>query len=260
MKIDTIIIHCMAGNLTVERCGELFANPQRGASSTYGVGSDGRIAQYVKEIYRPWTTGGDKTCNGWTGSQYDHRSITIEVANDTLAPNWGITPEALQATTALVTDICRRHNIKPIWKGDPKLVGDASKQSFALHKWFATKACPGPTIISLMPYIAMTAAEALNQSGYILNGFDYSPVFNPTYYANRYPDLKGAFGNDSNLLWLHFQQFGMNEFRRASEEFDPVYYKDHNPDVAQAYKDDNPLYYFHYVAFGKAEGRKGAAQ
>ena len=109
-----------------------------------------------------------------------------------------------------------------------------------------------------MPYIAMTAAEALNQNGYYLNGFDYSPVFNPTYYANRYPDLKGAFGNDANLLWLHFQQFGMNEFRRASEEFDPVYYKDHNPDVAQAYKDDNPLYYFHYVAFGKAEGRKGA--
>lgn len=257
MKIDTIIIHCMAGNLTVERCGELFANPKRGASSTYGVGSDGKIAQYVKECYRPWTTGGDKVCNGWTGSDYDHRSITIEVANNTLAPNWGITPEALQGTVAIVTDICRRHNIKPIWKGDPKLVGNANAQSFALHKWFATKACPGPTIISLMPYIAMTAEKNLNNNGYYINGFDYSPVFNPEYYANRYADLRAAFGHDANLLWLHFQQFGMNELRRGSEEFDPIHYRDHNPDVAQAYKGDNPMYYFHYVAFGKEEGRKG---
>lgn len=27
--IDTISIHCMAGNLSVERCGELFQNKER---------------------------------------------------------------------------------------------------------------------------------------------------------------------------------------------------------------------------------------
>ena len=95
-------------------------------------------------------------------------------------------------------------------------------------------------------------------NGYWLNGYDYSPVFVPEYYANRYPDLKAAFGLNKDALWLHFQQFGMSEFRRASEEFDPVYYKDHNPDVQLAYKEDNPMYYFHYITFGKAEGRKGA--
>ena len=44
--IDTISIHCMAGNLSVERCGELFQNKERQASSNYGIGSDGRIGLY----------------------------------------------------------------------------------------------------------------------------------------------------------------------------------------------------------------------
>ena len=34
--IDTISIHCMAGNLSVERCGELFQNKERQASSIAG--------------------------------------------------------------------------------------------------------------------------------------------------------------------------------------------------------------------------------
>ena len=94
-------------------------------------------------------------------------------------------------------------------------------------------------------------------NGYWLNGYDYSPVFDPEYYANRYPDLKAAFGLNKDALWLHFQQFGMNEFRQGSAEFAPVFYRNTNPDVEQAFKDDRPMYYFHYVAFGKEEGRKG---
>lgn len=97
-----------------------------------------------------------------------------------------------------------------------------------------------------------------SDKGYYINGYDYSPVFNPEYYSNRYPDLKAAFGDNKDLLWNHFCQFGMYELRQGSAEFDPVYYKDHNPDVVQAFGDDYPMYYLHYVAFGKAEGRKGA--
>ena len=48
-KIDTISIHCMAGNISVEACGKIFADPGRKASSNYGIGSDGRIALYVEE-------------------------------------------------------------------------------------------------------------------------------------------------------------------------------------------------------------------
>ena len=41
--VDTITIHCMAGDLTVEQCGRMFANPDTEASSNYGIDSKGRI-------------------------------------------------------------------------------------------------------------------------------------------------------------------------------------------------------------------------
>ena len=91
--------------------------------------------------------------------------------------------------------------------------------------------------------------------GYIINGYDYAPVFDPVYYADKYADLKSAFGYDANALWNHFQQFGMNEMRQASAQFNPVIYKNRYADLREAYGDNNPLYYWHYVAFGKAEGR-----
>ena len=55
-KIDTITIHCMAGNCSVETCGNLFASSSRQASSNYGIGTDGRIALYVDEANRSWCT------------------------------------------------------------------------------------------------------------------------------------------------------------------------------------------------------------
>ena len=247
----------MAGTYDAKRCGQLFADPKRGASSHYGISSDGTIYQYVPEKYRAWTTGGDKTCNGWTGSDYDHRSITMEVSNTTLAPDWQVSPLAMQSIINLCADICKRNGIKELkWSNNPKLVGHADMQNLALHRWFASKACPGNFLVMCMGGIALSVNQMLSTEGYYLNGYDYSPVFNPEYYANRYPDLMSAFGLNKDALWLHFQQFGMNEFRQASAEFDPVFYKANNPDVVQAFGDDNPMYYFHYVAFGKSEGRQ----
>ena len=55
-KITHIVIHHMAGCLTIQQCGNVFANKNRQASSNYGVDSDG-IGLYVDEKDRAWTTG-----------------------------------------------------------------------------------------------------------------------------------------------------------------------------------------------------------
>ena len=247
--IDTITIHHMAGNLSIETCGNLFKKKQ--GSSNYGVGTDGRIGCYVPESNAAWTS---------SNKANDERAITIEVANNTLAPYWTVSDKALNSTIQLVADICRRNGIqKLVWSADKKTrVNHTNGANMTMHCDFASTACPGPYLKSLMGNIALAVNNLLQQSGYILNGYDYSPVFDPEYYANRYPDLKEAFGNDSLGLWNHFVAFGMSEFRRASAEFDPQYYYDHNPDVVSAYGGDRPMYYAHYVIFGKAEGRKGA--
>ena len=133
--IDTISIHCMAGNASVETCGALFADPSRKASSNYGIGSDGRIALYVEEANRSWCT---------SNAANDHRAITIEVANNGGAPDWPVSDKAYAALLDLLTDICRRNNIKELlWKGDKSLIGQVDKQNMTVHRWFAAKACPG---------------------------------------------------------------------------------------------------------------------
>lgn len=133
--IDTVSIHCMAGNASVETCGALFADPARKASSNYGIGSDGRIALYVDEANRSWCT---------SNAANDHRAITIEVANNGGAPDWPVSDKAYSALLDLLTDICRRNNIKELlWKGNKSLIGQVGKQNMTVHRWFAAKACPG---------------------------------------------------------------------------------------------------------------------
>lgn len=249
-KIDTITIHHMAGNLSVETCGRVFHNKK--GNSNYGIGSDGRIALYVEEKNGAWTS---------SNKTNDMRAITIEVANNSGAPNWTISPQALNSLLLLCADICRRNDIKAlVWSPNKSdRINHRNGCNMTMHKDFAATACPGPFIESIEGLIAIAVNQMLTQSGYVLNGYDYAPVFDPEYYANRYADLKAAFGSDSKALWDHFCSFGMMEFRQASDEFDPVYYKAMYPDLVAAYGNDNPMYYFHYVAAGKAEGRRGHA-
>ena len=92
---------------------------------------------------------------------------------------------------------------------------------------------------------------------YIYQGLDYSPVFDPTYYANRYSDLKAAYGTNATALWNHFVTFGMNEARQAKDTFDPIIYRYRYPDLDKAFGNNWPEYYKHYIMFGIKEGRSG---
>ena len=146
-KIDTITIHHMAGNLSAERCGEIFADPNRQASSNYGIGSDGRVALYVEEENRSWCTG---------SRENDHRAITIEVANDGGEPDWHVSDKALASLIDLCEDICRRNSIKKL-----NFTGDKTG-NMTMHKWFQATGCPGPYLSGKFPYIAEEVNKRLN--------------------------------------------------------------------------------------------------
>lgn len=138
--ISRITIHHMAGNLSIETCASVFSGKSRQASSNYGVGSDGRIGLYVEEKNRAWTS---------SSAENDSRAVTMEVANNSGAPNWSVSDKALAATIDLCEDICRRNNIgKLIYTG--KLEGS----NLTKHQWFASTACPGPYLGGKFAYIA----------------------------------------------------------------------------------------------------------
>lgn len=137
--ITKITIHHMAGNLSIEKCGNIFVNPTRKASSNYGIGSDGRIGLYVEEKDRAWTSG---------NRENDNQAVTIEVANDVVGGLWHVSDKAMESLILLCVDICKRNGIeKLIYTGD-------KTGNLTMHKWFQATTCPGPYLESKFPYIA----------------------------------------------------------------------------------------------------------
>lgn len=145
--IDTVSIHCMAGDLSVESCGALFARPSTRASSNYGIGSDGRVALYVDEANRSWCS---------SSAENDDRAVTIEVANCGGADEgWPVSDAAYASLIELLADICQRNGIaKLLWQGDKSLIGQVDKQNMTVHRWFASKSCPGDWLYSRHGQIA----------------------------------------------------------------------------------------------------------
>lgn len=103
--------------------------------------------------------------------------------------------------------------------------------------------------------IPSNSSSSTASNKYVLNGIDYSFVFNPTYYANKYSDLKKAFGTNSTQLFKHFTTYGMKEGRQAISTFNVVAYKNRYADLQKAFGNDLPAYYKHYCQFGFTEKR-----
>jgi len=148
-KIRKITIHHMAGNLTVETCGNVFAPASRQASSNYGIGTDGRVGMYVEEKNRAWTS---------SSAANDNQAVTIEVANDEIGGNWHVSDVALAKLIDLCVDICQRNGIEKL-----NFTGDKNG-NLTMHKYFAATSCPGPYLESKFPYIAAEVNKRLGKS------------------------------------------------------------------------------------------------
>jgi hypothetical protein len=152
-KIDTITIHCVVGQCSVETLGDIFASASREASSNYGIGSDGRIGMYVEEKDRSWCS---------SNAANDHRAITIECASDKTHP-YAINDKVYKSLIELLVDICKRNGIPELkWKADKSLIGQPDKQNMTVHRWFANKSCPGDYIYNRLGQIASEVNAKLN--------------------------------------------------------------------------------------------------
>lgn len=128
--------HYMGGNCSVEVCGEIFAPASRQASSNYGIGSDGRIACYVDEDDRAWTSS-----SGWN----DRKAVTVEVANYDDCGH--VTDEAWNSLVELGADVCRRYGFRLDYTGD-------RWGSLTEHRMFSSTDCPGEYLHSQMERLA----------------------------------------------------------------------------------------------------------
>lgn len=158
-KLDTITIHCTAGNGTAESILNLpwFVNydSKAGASCNYAIGYDGSIGLCVEEKNRSWCT---------SNRENDHRAITIEVSSSEKHP-YVVSDAAYKSLINLLVDICKRNNIPELrWKADKSLIGRPDKQNMTVHRWFANKACPGDYLYNRHGQIAEEVNARLNGS------------------------------------------------------------------------------------------------
>ena len=129
--IQAIVVHHMAGIMSVEQFGNLVANPSRQMSANYAIGSDGRIGLFCEEKDRSWCS---------SNAQVDNRAITIEVSNDVYGEPWSISSTVYNSLIKLCVDICKRNGIKKLeYKGD--LSGTLLR-----HCDIVATACPGTWI------------------------------------------------------------------------------------------------------------------
>ena len=186
-KIDTVSIHCVVGQCSVETLGSIFASTSKEASSNYGIGYDGRIGMYVEEKDRSWCT---------SSSSNDNRAITIEVASDTYHP-YRVKDVAYKSLIKLLVDICKRNGIKKlVWSTNKsERMNHRNGCNMTVHRDYANKSCPGDYLYNLHGQIAKEVNAQL--------GSGSSSTTKKTLYRVRktWKDVKsqkGAFNDLSN--------------------------------------------------------------
>ncbi len=137
-NIKSVTIHHMADVLTIEECGRLFQNPNRKASSHYGIDSSGRVGLYVNEKDTAYTNSNFKS---------NTESVTIEVSNSKVGGDYPVSDKALEKLIILVADVAKRNNLGKLVKGE----------NLTWHNMFTATACPGKYLLSKLDYIILEA-------------------------------------------------------------------------------------------------------
>lgn len=200
-KIDTVSIHCVVGQCSVETLGSILASTSKEASSNYGIGYDGRVGLYVEEEDRSWCT---------SSASNDNRAITIEFASDTYHP-YRVKDVAYKSLIKLLVDICKRNGIKKlVWSTNKsERMNHLNGCNMTVHRDYSNKSCPGDYLYNLHGQIAKEVNAQL--------GLGTSSTTKKTLYRVRksWKDVKsqkGAFNDLSNAKKCADQNNGYSVF------------------------------------------------
>ena len=145
-KISRYTLHHAAACTTVEG---IFASLKTAKiSATYGVAED-KIAQYVDEDNRPWTS---------SDALNDNQAITLEISNSAEvkaatyaemlkkgdALGWPVSDTTIETVIKLLADCMKRNNSAPLVAGE----------TLTWHSMFTATVCPGPYLLGKFQYIA----------------------------------------------------------------------------------------------------------
>lgn len=158
-KIDRITPHCVEGQLDIVTLCSLFSGREQ-RSCNYAIGKEGRVGLVVDEDKRSWCS---------SSNANDRRAVTIECASDKKTP-YAFNQNVYDKLVELCVDICRRNGKnKLIWFGDKQTsISYEPKDNemvLTVHRWFASKACPGDWLMARMGNLAEEVTFVLSDLG-----------------------------------------------------------------------------------------------
>lgn len=114
--------------------------------------------------------------------------------------------------------------------------------------------------ITMTAYASPQADQLQNQPQFTTNATSeelsiIKTLFSAEEYAELYPDVVKAHGNEEAALWDHFAAHGLSEGRALSKSFHVFAYRAAYEDLQEAFGNNIIAYYIHYATHGMQENR-----
>lgn len=147
--VDTFLIHHQASTNSAAT-ESAMVNATKDVSANYIITNEGELVLIVDEDRRAHTSG--SRYDGGRGAQWDRRSITVEIENETGAPDWKISAKAIKTAARLLVDLRKRRKVTKVFGHR-----DLWERFRASYPTF----CPGPDTVAKI----VNAADALTKGG-----------------------------------------------------------------------------------------------
>lgn len=135
-KVKRLVVH-HTGSLGNKGNLDYLADSEARVSANYLLTTDKELIGMVSEDHRPWTTG---------SRAIDEESVTIEVVNTGVGPDWKVSEGQIEVLVDLAVDLAIRHN----W-------GGVSRENVTGHREHKATLCPGPFLFGKLDVISTKA-------------------------------------------------------------------------------------------------------
>lgn len=236
---------------TDEANGKYFGTllPKNKKASAHFFIDDDSVTISVPETYAAYAVGGSRYSNyKKTGGASLYKiatnanTINMELCDTIKNGKHDVSERTLENAIELTRSLMKKYNI-PISR-------------VIRHFDVTGKSCPAYYVDNAAwEQVKNQISGQPSSASIVYGGLDYSPVFDSKYYADKYGDLKAAYGYNATALFTHFIVHGMKEGRQAISTFNVQAYRSRYPDLQKAFGDNLPAYYLHYMQLGKSEKR-----
>lgn len=253
-NIKYIVIHYTGNDGDSDESNTNFFKRKVTKTSAHYFVDDDSITRSVPDDYIAYSVGGKKyTDYKKTGGAKLHgkctnaNSISIELCDSVKNGVIKATHKTINNAIELTKELMKVYNI-PV-------------ENVIRHFDVNGKHCPAYWCCNMANDILWetefkSKLKSVTKSSFVKDGIDYSYVFEPKYYANRYKDLAINGVKTTEQLFNHFLTYGMKEKRQAIATFNVTAYAAYYEDLRNAFKYNWEEYYKHFCKIGHIDHKK----